>query len=190
MFSIKKNYFFIIQNTRDIKLSNIKKNNKFNIIYRNKHFNEKFNTVLNFRKTCKTLGFKFYVANDARQAKKLKADGLYLSAYNSDLKILRYKSSNFDIIGSVHNFKELFIKKKQGCSDFFLSRLFETDYKNKKDFLGKIKFNLFTRIVNEKIYPLGGIRLTNINQMSSINCEGFAILSEAKKKPAIFSRLF
>ena len=36
-------------------------------------------------------------------------------------------------------------KIKQGCNQILLSRLFETNYKNKKGFLGKIKFNLLSR---------------------------------------------
>ena len=56
--------------------------------------------------------FKFYVANDIKLALSLKADGIYLSSYNKDLKFLNYKKKNFDIIGSAHNFKEISAKIK------------------------------------------------------------------------------
>ena len=35
MFTIKKNYFLLIENIKDIDLKNIKIRNKFSIIYRN-----------------------------------------------------------------------------------------------------------------------------------------------------------
>ena len=36
MFILKKKYFLIIESIKDLDLKNIKKHNKFNIIYRNK----------------------------------------------------------------------------------------------------------------------------------------------------------
>ena len=96
----------------------------------------------------------------------------------------------FKIIGSAHNRAEIDIKKKQGCTKILLSRLFKTNYKNKKDYLGLIKFNLLKKKFNCILYPLGGIRISNSNRLKNINAEAFAILSEVKKKPAIISRLF
>ena len=49
MFIIKKNYYLIIGNTKDIKLKNIKKKNKFNIIYRNIGTEEKITDLYKFR---------------------------------------------------------------------------------------------------------------------------------------------
>ena len=44
---------------------------------------------------------------------------------------------------------------------------------------------------NKNLIPLGGISIHNLNSLNNINCQGFALLSEIKKKPAkIFSRLF
>ena len=47
----------------------------------------------------------------------LKADGLYISAHNKDLSLSRFKNKNFKLIGSIHNLKELNLKKTQGCSN-------------------------------------------------------------------------
>ena len=55
----------------------------------------------------------------------LKADGLYISAHNQKLN-LRNLKKRYDIIGSAHNIREISIKKRQGCSLIFLSRLFKT----------------------------------------------------------------
>ena len=79
---------------------------------------------------------------------KIKADGLYLSAFNKSF-IGRYRNfGNLDLIGSAHNYKEIQYKKKQGCSKIVLSRLFKTDYKKKRDFMGIIKFNITKKISN------------------------------------------
>ena len=70
------------------------------------------------------------------------------------------------------------------------SRLFKVDYDKNSSYLGVIKFNNFTRISN-KLIPLGGINNYNLNRLNNVSSNGFALLSEVKKKPAkIFSRLF
>ncbi len=190
MFAFKKNYFLIIENTKDIDLSNVKKRNKFTIIFRNQQIKEKYNVLLKFRHDCKQRGISFYIANNVKLAKLINCDGIYLSSYNQNLKFLRFLSSKFSIIGSAHNRAEIDIKKKQGCTKIFLSRLFKTNYKNKRDYLGSVKFNLIKKRFNCNLYPLGGIRVSNINKLKNVNAESFAILSEVKKKPAIISRLF
>ena len=190
MFSFKKNYYLIIENTKDIDLSKVKKRNKFTIIFRNQQIKEKYRVLLNFKRNCKQKGINLYVANNLKLAKLINCDGIYLSSYNKNLKFLRFVSKKFKIIGSAHNRAEIDIKKKQGCTKILLSRLFKTNYKNKKDYLGLIKFNLLKKKFNCILYPLGGIRISNINRLKNINAEAFAILSEVKKKPAIISRLF
>ena len=94
-------------------------------------------------------------------------------------------------MGSAHNLKELNIKVLQGCKYLIFSRLFVTNYKEKKGNLGIIKFNLFKLSRKENLVPLGGIKLTNLNKLSLVNSNSFALMSEIKKKPAkVFSRLF
>mgnify|MGYP005723424823 FL=1 len=82
------------------------------------------------------------------------------------------------------------IKKQQGCSEIIFSRLFKTSYKFKKSFLDVIKFNLLNKSNKNRLIPLGGIRLVNLNKLKMLNCSGFVIFSEIKKKPAIIDRLF
>ena len=190
MFAFKKSYFLIIESTKDIDLSNVKKRNKFTIIFRNQNIKEKNSVLLKFKHDCKQRGISLYIANNIKLAKLINCDGIYLSSYNRNLGFKRFLSNKFKIIGSAHNRAEIDIKKKQGCTQIFLSRLFKTDYKNKKDYLGLIKFNLVKKEFKCSLYPLGGIRISNINRLKNINAESFAILSEVKKKPAIISRLF
>ena len=57
--------------------------------------------------------------------------------------------------------------------------------------MGLNRFNSFVLKNSKKIVPLGGIKLSNLNKMKSVNSEGFALMSEIKKKPAnIINRLF
>ena len=191
MFAFKKKYFLIIETIKDIDLRTIKKHNKFIIIYRNQ--GKKINIVdlLNFRKKCKLKSIKFFVANNINLSVLLKSDGIYLSAYNKSYKSLNLKSNKYSIIGSAHNSKEIYTKKKQGCSQILMSRLFLVDYKNTQDYMGLNKFNNHTINNSRILVPLGGIKLRNINKLKIVNPDGFAILSEIKKKPAnIISRLF
>ena len=78
MFIIKKNYYFYIDNTNPINLRSIRKSLKIVVIYRNNSYNEPFDQILKLRKECKKLKFTFYVANNFKLAKKIKADGLYI----------------------------------------------------------------------------------------------------------------
>ena len=190
MFIIKNKYFLIIENIKDIDLKNIKIRNKFFIIYRNKKKIDKLNDLLRFRQICRSKAIKFYVANDIELAIILNSDGIYLSSFNKELKFLNFKKLNFEIIGSAHNFKEISNKIKQGCSTIFLSKLFFVDYDKKSPCLVVVKFNIFLKISN-KLIPLGGIKTHNLNHLKNVSSEGFALLSEIKKKPAkIINRLF
>ena len=82
------------------------------------------------------------------------------------------------------------ISPDNSSSIILLSKLFLVDYDKTSPFFGIIRFNFFSKICN-KLIPLGGIKTTNLNQLNSTFVEGFALLSEVKKKPAkIFSRLF
>ena len=112
MFIRKKKYFLIIESIKDIDLKNIKKRDKFSIIYRNKNILENIYDLLNFRRFCKQKSIKFYVANNTKLAILLNSDGIYISAYNKSLKALSLKKWNFNLIGSAHNLKEITIKKK------------------------------------------------------------------------------
>jgi thiamine-phosphate pyrophosphorylase len=191
MFVYKKKYFLIIENIKDIALSNIKLSNKFTIIYRNENKTDNIDELLKFRRICKAKKIDFYISNNFKLMVFLNADGLYISSHNTNLKLSRFKNSNYKIIGSAHNIKELNIKVLQGCSRFIFSRLFKTTYINKKDFMGIIKFNLLKLSRKEDLVPLGGINISNLNKLNIVKSNSFALLSEVKKKPAkIFSRLF
>jgi thiamine monophosphate synthase len=191
MFAFKKKYFLIIESIKDINLRNIKRYNKFIIIYRNREIKEDINELIKFRKECRLKLIGFYVANNIKLSTLLHSDGIYLSSYNKSFKALNFKNSKFKIIGSAHNTSEISDKIKQGCKYVFLSKLFSVDYAKKSPYLDVIKFNEYSNKFRKKLVPLGGIKTKNLNKLKYVNCEAFAILSEIKKKPAkIISRLF
>ena len=190
MFTKKNKYFLLIENIRDIDLKNIKIRNKFSIVYRNHNKIHNLEELLKFRKRCKLKAIKFYVANNYKLAILLNTDGIYLSSFNKNLKSLNYKRFNFEIIGSAHNYKQIELKFKQGCSNVLLSKLFLVNYDKKATYLGVLKFNNHSMNFS-KLIPLGGINRENLNNLRNVFCEGFALFSEVKKKPAkIINRLF
>lgn len=184
MFIIKNNYYLYIKNIKDLNIDDVKSNRKINIIYRNSKF-KNIKEIIKFRNKCKVKKFKFFVANNEKIAKICRADGLYLSAYNKRKSYL-----NLEKIGSSHNLKEINEKIKQNCTTIIYSRLFKTHYKNKESYLGVNKFNFIKINMKKNIIPLGGINIRNLLKLNLVNCNGFAILSAVKKKPAISSRLF
>ena len=191
MFTFKNKYFLIIENIKDIDLRNIKLINKYIIIYRNNGEIENIDKLLRFRRDCKSKMIDFYISNDEKLAAALQADGLYISAHNTNLRLAKLRKCNYKIIGSAHNIKELNIKLLQGCSTIIFPRLFKVSSPHKKGFMGVIKFNLFKLTRKENLVPLGGINLSNLNKLKMVKSNSFALLSEIKKKPAkLFNRLF
>jgi len=191
MFIIKNKYFLLIENIKDIDLCNIKKLNKFIIIYRNYKNNQDLNKLKKFRIACKSKSIKFFVANNLKLATFICADGIYLSSYNKTFNHLSLINFKFGVIGSAHNTKEINLKIKQGCSYILLSKLFMVNYNKTASILGISKFNYYQQNIFGKLIPLGGIKYNNLNYIKNVNSEGLAIKSELKKKPAnIINRLF
>ena len=180
MIIIKKKYYLYIENIKDLDIDLLKTNKKINIILRNIK-NNKIKDIIKFRKKCKNKKMKFFIANNPKFAITCKADGLYISAHNKKKYFI-----NINKIGSAHNLKEVNEKILQGCKEIIFSRLFKTNYNNKKSFFGIIKFNLLKLIFNKDIYPLGGINNKNLLKLNMINSSGFAILSAVKKKAGYF----
>ena len=191
MLVFKKKYYLLIENTRDINLNLIKIRGKFNVIYRNLISKERIDTLKIFKNNCKKYGIDFYIANDTNLLSKVKADGLYISAYNRNLLLSAYSKKGFKVIGAAHNQREIDIKVKQGCKIIIFSRLFKTANPNKKGYLGVQKFNIISLRSKAKLVPLGGININNLSKLNTVLSEAFACLSAVKKKPTnIISRLF
>ena len=181
MIAFKKKYFFIIETINDIDLKKFKKFNKFNIIYRNKNYLENIDKLKKFVQLCRSKHISFFVANNVSLVKIINAHGLYISSHNTKIYHYLLNNKKYKLIGSAHNLSEFNFKKRQGCSEILFSRIFKTDYKNKKDYLGLIKFNLLIKNFGFKLTPLGGIKKDNFRIMSNVNSNGFALSGQIKR---------
>ena len=169
--NLKKYYFINEFNYKH--LINLNKNISF--IWRNKDKETPIKTLIKLRDFCKKNQRRFYISNDINLAKKLNADGLYISATNRNLalKSISHKKK-FKILGSAHNFKEIKVKELQNVSEIFLSPLF----KNKKNQrLDIYKYLNLKKSTIMKDISLGGISYENIKKLKLIKPHGFAGIS-------------
>jgi len=105
---------------------------------------------------------------------KLNLDGAYLPSFNKSFIHLNYKfKTNFLLLGSAHNLKEIKIKEKQNVDEIFLSSIF----KKNSNFLGLKKFKLLSNHSSKKIIALGGISKENIKLLNLTTSVGFAGIS-------------
>ena len=122
-----------------------------------------------------------FISNDIKLALRHKLNGIYIPSFN---RKINYASSfilpkNFEILGSAHDFKEIQVKKKQGCKEIFISPIFhnpKNDY-----FLEIVKFNILNLATNIKTIALGGINEKNLKKLKSTKVIGFAGISWIKK---------
>ena len=166
------------------------KNNITNIgiIYRNYKSRKRETELTKIAKACRKKRFKFYVSNDVRLATKLKADGIYVPAFNKINLFNNLQNKNFEILGSAHNQKEINEKINQNCKIIFLSPLFNV--KKSKYYLDIYKFNFLTLSNKSNFIALGGINLKNIRKLKMLHAKGFAGISIFKKKPAFKRPVF
>mgnify|MGYP000244399668 CR=1 FL=1 len=138
------------------------------------------NEIIKIKKYCSNKNIKFFLSNYFKIALKLRLDGVYLPSFNKDLRHLSYNiKSNFLIIGSAHNIKEIRIKEKQNVKLIFLSPIFKT--KKNKNFLGIMRFNNLSQITKKPIVALGGINTINVKKLKMTNAFGFSGISHIKK---------
>ena len=151
-----------------------KQNKKTSIIYRNYRKKLDFSEMQKMNVFCKKRGLKLYLSNNVKLALKLDLHGAYIPSFNKCLRHLSYlKKTDFNIIGSAHNLKEIRIKELQGASRIFVSSIF----KDNKNYLGKFRFLNLTKLTKKKVIALGGISKENLRLVKLINVSGFAGIS-------------
>ena len=168
-------YYFI--NTFDT--NNLQKQDKETIIiYRNYNStNNNIHKLLKLKKFLRKKGNKFYIANNFRLALKLGLDGVYIPSFNNKFSHLAYSTfSNFSIIGSAHNLKEIKIKELQKVQSIVISSLF----KKNKNYLGLYKFKILRNYTQKRVIALGGITKKNIKKISLLNISSIAGISYFK----------
>ena len=176
----KSPYVFYFIDRYNIKeLTNLEKN--IDLIFRNYSKSLKIDEIKSIQRFCKTSKRNFYLSNNIKLALRLRLNGVYIPSFNRSLNFASKYSlpSNFEIIGSAHNLKQIRLKELQKCSKIFLSPIFKSK-KNQK-FLSTIKFNLMTMSKNVDFIALGGINENNYKKLKLTNVVGFAGISWIKK---------
>ena len=139
-------------------------------------------TLIKLRDFCKKNQRKFYISNNVKLAKDLKADGVYIPSSNKKFNLRFFPFKNkFKIIGSAHNLKEIKIKELQNIKEIFISPLFK-DKTNKQ--LSIYQYLKLKRATYMKDISLGGINEKNVKRLKLINPYGFAGISFFDKKKA------
>ena len=186
----KKRYlYFLLNQLNEINLDYVKKIGAILILRKPEKF--KLKDLIIFKNKCTQRKIDLYIANNVKLLFRLNTNKLYLSSYNKKkFWHLRDINPKINIIGSAHNVFEIHQKINQGCSQIVLSRIFKTIYRHKKGFLGKIKFNLLSRVFYKNFIALGGIKRNNFSHIKDLNVSGVALLSDKKKAgtyvPAFF----
>ncbi len=171
-YKLPTKYYFI----SSLDTNNIKQYDKRTIIiYRNySSIKLDINKILKLKNYLKKKGHKFLLSNNIKLAIKLGLDGAYIPSFNKEFSHLSYSiNSNFIILGSAHNLKEIRIKELQKVQSIFLSSLF----KKNNNFLGINKFKIFSNYTKKNIIALGGISKKNFKKLHLLNISSFAGIS-------------
>ena len=179
-------YAFIDRYNHEIFKNNI---TDLGIIYRNYHSRNREKELFKISKACKERRYKLFVSNSIKLALKVKADGLYIPAFNRTKQFLNNENKKFLILGSAHNQKEIHEKIQQNCEIIFISPLFFV--KKANTCLNIHKFNFLSRSRKANFFALGGINKKNINKLNVLlNIKGFGGINFFKKKPAFKRPVF
>jgi len=156
-------------------------NTNVGIIYRNYNHSKREIELQKIAMACKKKRYQLFVSNDIRLTIKVRANGIYIPAFNKK-RYDNLESKNIKIIGSAHNQKEIKEKILQKCSAIFLSPLFKVEKSQK--FLGNYKFNFLSYSNKITFFALGGIKENNIKKLKILNIGGIGGINLFKKKPA------
>ena len=172
-----KKYYFINEFNQNY-LINLDKSISF--IWRNKDKETSITTLIKLRDFCKKNQRFFYISNDIKLAKKINANGVYISSTNNNLNLgaINFKKE-FKILGSAHNLKEIKIKELQNIEEIFLSPLFK---KKINPQLNIYKYLKLRKITKMRDVSLGGINEKNLRKLNLIKPFGFAGISYFEKK--------
>ena len=166
-----KKYYFVNQFNKN-NIDNL--DNNTTIIYRNYKKQNNLKCIIQIRNYCRKKRIKFYISNNIKLSLNLKLDGAYIPSFNKSYKHLSYTfKKKFELIGSVHNIKEIKTKEIQKVQTLFLSSLF----KKNKNYLGIRKFNNISKLTKKRVIALGGISTDNIKKLKIVKCIGFSGIS-------------
>ena len=172
--------FYFINSFKKNNIDNLDNNTA--IIYTNYNKKLKIKEIIKIKEYCSKKKIKFILSNNLKIALSLNLDGGYIPSFKKDFIHLNYNfRSNFLLLGSAHNLKEVRIKERQKVKIIFISSLF----KKNKNYLGIYKFKNLASLTKKIIIALGGISKMNEKKLKVLNCYGFSGISyfEQKKGP-------
>ena len=163
-------------------------NTNIGVIYRNYGGLKRDIELTKIAKACKRKRYQLFVSNDIKLTLKVKADGIYVPAFNRTKKFLNLENKKLIVLGSAHNQKEIQEKISQKCRAIFISPTF---YMQKsKYFLDIYKFNFLSRTNRISCLALGGINKHNIHKLRLLHIEGFGGIRMFKKKTGLIKAGF
>ena len=121
-------------------------------------------------------------------ALKVRADGIYIPAFNKTKMFLNLEKKNLIVLGSAHNQKEIQEKILQKCKAIFLSPVFYV--KKSKSFLDIYKFNSLSYLNKINMLALGGINEHNISKLKLLHIKGWGGVGMFKKKTGLIKAGF
>ena len=146
------------------------------IIYRNYDIKINKKEILEIKKFCKLKNIKFYLSNNIKLAIKLGLDGGYIPSFNKSISHNSFSlRTNFSLLGSAHNVKEIRVIEKQQVKKIFISPIFFTE--KKRFYLGTYKFLKLKNITEKEIACLGGINKNNIKKIKMLKIKNVAGIS-------------
>ena len=158
------------------------------VVYRNYNASKRETELIKIAKACKKKRYQLFVSNDIKLMLKVRADGIYIPAFNKTKKFCNLEKKNITILGSAHNQKEIREKISQKCQAIFLSPIFYVE--KSTNFLNIYKFNYLSRSSATNILALGGITEHNIRKLRLLHIKGFGGITIFKKKPALKRPVF
>jgi len=167
------------------------KNNITNlgVIYRNYNQSNRKKELVKILNACKKNRYKLFVSNNIKLAIQVKADGLYIPAFNKSQNFTNHENKRLIIIGSAHNQHEMHQKIQQKCKLIFLSPIFHV--KKNNNYLNIYKFSSLANSRKVNVLPLGGVNNKNIQKLNLLtSMKGFGGISIFKKKPAFKRPVF
>ena len=163
-------------------------NTNIGVIYRNYNDPKRETELIKIAKACKKKRYKLFVSNDIKLALKVRADGIYIPAFNKTKMFLNLEKKNLIILGSAHNQKEIQEKILQKCIAIFLSPVF--DVKKSKSFLDIYKFNSLSYVNKINMLALGGINEHNVSKLKLLHIKGWGGVGVFKKKTGLLKAGF
>ena len=158
------------------------------VIYRNYNDPKRETELIKIAKACKKKRYKLFVSNDIKLTLKVRADGIYIPAFNKTKMFLNLEKKNLIVLGSAHNQKEIQEKILQKCKAIFLSPVFYV--KKSKSFLDIHKFNSLSYLNKINMLALGGINEHNVSKLKLLHIKGWGGVRIFKKKTGLLKAGF